>query len=524
MPFFDFHIHPALKSLFSGGSAQNGYTALSPWTSIDQSKIPFLLNWCSDFQYILATQGNLEQLADTGVNLICVALYMPEMDMLKASLIQDATKGSLKVYLDANRLTELINGNPFQILINQQWVTLTNATVFGIKGKSLKPLNDSKDFAPLDTNTIQAVFSVEGCHTLSSKLQTFDLTDILGNLDKLRAMAKVISLNLTHMEQSPICNHAFGMQFLSDDGFKPTGFGISEAGVQIIQHCYQNHIMIDLKHMSLGARQQLYLLRQNAAYVPIAQPLICTHAGFTGISWADIHKYVFQERPFSKGYTVLWQGKPVGYGNEPRPSFNASSINLYDEDILEILRSGGMIGLSMDQRILGFQEYENEVNGRDDYPMETEYISNQERSVFYGNGASVVLGEAFENDGVLGWEEIEQAGVVGQDLSYYHLHHVMNHVLHLITIAGRNGYDITLALTQICIGSDFDGLIDPISTCLTTPNLPGLKQAFTDNFITYANLAKVVLPQGFTINQFADNLFFENGKNFVLKRLDVLNG
>jgi microsomal dipeptidase-like Zn-dependent dipeptidase len=517
MPFFDFHIHPALKSLFSGGTAQNGYTALSPWTSIDQSKIPFLLKWCTDFQYILATQGNLEQLVDTGVNLICLALYMPEQAMLQASLIQDATKGPLKVYLEANRINELLSGNPFQILMNEQWVTLTNASVFGITNKGLKPLNDPKDYNVNDTNTIQAVFSVEGCHTLSSKLLTFDVNDILGNLDQLSTKAKVISLNLTHMQQSPICNHAFGMQFLGDDSFKPTGYGIGASGLQVIQHCYQNRIMIDLKHMSLGARQELYALRQSAEYTPIVQPLICTHAGFTGISWKDINKYVFQDRPFSKGYSMLWQGKPVGHGSAPRPSFNASSINLYDEDIIAVLQSGGMIGLSMDQRILGFQEYEEETNGRDPFPLETEYISNQERGVFYGDG-QVELGAAFENEGVLGWGEIAQAGIVGQDLSFYHLKHVFNHVVHLLHVASAANYDISLALTQICIGSDFDGLIDPISPCMTTPQLPDFKASFIKYFPTFAAQANIGLPQGLSINQFADNLFFNNGKNFTFQR------
>lgn len=36
-------------------------------------------------------------------------------------------------------------------------------------------------------------------------------------------------------------------------------------------------------------------------------------------------------------------------------SFNPWSINLMDEDIIEILKSGGILGVSLDVRILGFQ-------------------------------------------------------------------------------------------------------------------------------------------------------------------------
>jgi hypothetical protein len=40
----------------------------------------------------------------------------------------------------------------------------------------------------------------------------------------------------------------------------------------------------------------------------------------------------------------------------------------------------------------------------------------------------------------------------------------------------------------------------------------------------HANRHEVSLPAGFDINKFADQLFFENGKNFVLNRLKILYG
>ncbi|MEO8960561.1 MAG: hypothetical protein ABI325_01685 [Ginsengibacter sp.] len=144
-----------------------------------------------------------------------------------------------------------------------------------------------------------------------------------------------MSVNLTHMEQSPLCNQAFGMQFLSNEGFRPTRFKISGDGIRVIKHCYENKIMIDIKHLSLGSRQHLYELRNSVVFAGIKQPIVCIHAGFTGISLKEIPDYAFAIRKFpKKGYTVLWQGKPVKYGDSPRPCFNALSINLYDEDII----------------------------------------------------------------------------------------------------------------------------------------------------------------------------------------------
>ena len=299
MPFFDFHIHPVLKCLFSSDDAAHGYTQLSPWVPLDTSKIPFLMGWCSDFREILQSQGNLAQLVNSDCNLIVVALYMPEFDILDAKLIKDTTKGPLQVYLQAPRLNDLKTSNPFQILLQQNLFTLTNPAAFGVTDRNVKLLRSRGDYQAADNKTIHAVCSVEGCHTLSSKLRVYDADEIVANLDTLGKTVRVLSLNLTHMEQSTICNHSYGMQFLFNEEFRPQHNGITADGIKVLTHCYQNNILVDIKHMSLGARQQLYQLRNSPAFQQIKQPVICTHAGFTGISWGEIPDYIFMQRQFT---------------------------------------------------------------------------------------------------------------------------------------------------------------------------------------------------------------------------------
>ena len=524
MPFFDFHLHPTLKSLFSDNNVATGDKKLSPWVPLDKSKIPFLLKCCTDFPYILESQGNLSQLAASDCNLICVALYIPEKDMLTDKLIQDSSNGPLGGYLQKSKINSIINGNPYQILRTDDWNTLTNATQFGITNKKVKPLKTRNDFNENDSSTIHAVFSVEGCHTLSSQLQNFDVNAIIANLDDLRSKVSLMSINITHMEQSPLCNQAFGMQFLSNDGFKPTGYKISDDGIKVLKHCYENKILIDLKHLSLGSRQHLYELRSTPEFAVINQPIVCTHAGFTGISIKEIPDYIFSLRKFNAGYTVLWQGKPVKYGDSPRPCFNASSINLYNEDILEILRSGGMIGFSLDKRILGYQEFEQETNGRDDFPLEAEYISNKEETIFLGTG-HVEISKAFADgdDKVMQWDEIEDGGVVDPAVSDYHLKHFMAHVVHVIVVARAGNYDVSAALNQLCIGSDYDGLINPVWMCETANSLEYFKSKFEERFVDFVNDSNVALPNGFDMMAFSKKLFFENGRDFILNRLDVIN-
>lgn len=519
--FFDFHVHPTLKCLFSDPPQK-----LSPWNKIDIRLIPNLLRWCTEFEYILQSQASLTQLENNECNLVCIALYAPERALIDNSLILGEADGSLKVYLNKEKIEDMIQGRrqPYDLVVLDDLNTIFNAQQFGITDKKVVPLWHPEDYDPSDSSVIYAVFNVEGCHSFSSALNKFDINEIIAHLDDLRTRVPLLSVIITHMEQSPLCNHAFGIQFLNAESFRPTGLGISADGAQIIRHCYEHHIMVDIKHMSLAARQQLYRLRQTDSFAPVNQPIACTHAGFTGISVKDIPDYILDYRQYkSKGYTLLFNGKPVRYGRS-RPAFNASSINLYDEDILEILRSGGMIGLSLDKRILGYTEPDQaQYAYQDQYPLDTEYVSAREQALFFSKEE---VGAAFLDGRCITREEVEKAGPVNPLLGDYHLEHFMAHILHLIWVAEANGYDTEKALTQICIGSDFDGIINPVWICDTVDELVYFRERFEQCFPDFANESSdlVRLPPGFDISRFAGQLFFENGKQFVMERLRALAG
>jgi microsomal dipeptidase-like Zn-dependent dipeptidase len=521
MPFFDFHIHPTLKSMFSEGPQK-----LSPWQKLDIRKIPNLLRWCSEFQYILQSQSNLAQLIYNECNMVCIALYAPERGMIDNELILGQADGSLGVYMNKARIKKMISSQlqPYRDVLADDLNTLTNEGLFGITDREIVFLDDPAKYDPASTNKLYVVFSVEGCHTFTSSLRKFDVNEILRNLDDLRSKVPLISINLTHIEQSKICNHAFGMLFINNDVFRPTGKLISAEGFQIVQHCYRNNILIDIKHMSLGARDQLYRVRQSADFANINQPVVCTHAGFTGISTSEIPDYILDYRQFQKGYVLLKNGKPAKYGRFMRPSFNASSINLYDEDIMAILNSGGIIGLSMDKRILGFQESKGNANADPNFPFEPEYISFLERDYFFTREE---VGHAFLEGKCIEWTEVENAGTVNPLAADYHLRHFMAHIIHLIVVAQRNQYDVNKALSQVCIGSDFDGIINPVWCCDTVDELTYFKEAFERQFPDFAsecaNENGVRLPAGFDIRRFSNQLFFENGKNFVLDRVAKIN-
>ncbi|MBL7740509.1 MAG: hypothetical protein JNK14_14925 [Chitinophagaceae bacterium] len=518
MPFFDFHIHPVLKSQFSEKTTTT--EKFSPWEKVRRQDIPFMIKWCTEFEYILESQANLSQLVVNDCNLICAVLYVAEPGMINNGLVKSAAKGKLSRYLQQPRIDAILNGNPYDLMMNDDLKTLTDAALFGVTDRQVKIITRRDQYDEADSKTIHVVFTLEGCHSLCSKLRNYKKETILQNLDDLRSRLPLISVNPTHMEQSTVCNHAFAMPYMSDEIFKPTGNRISNDGIDIIDHCYQNDILIDVKHMSLGARLYLYELRNFGRFGANVPPLVCTHAGFAGISTSEIPDYIGDyNRPSGKSYTRIQFGKPVKYGsNFARPSFNPSSINLYDEDITAILDSGGMIGLSLDKRILGYQSYEE--NSQYAYPIEEEYVSYKEESLFLPVEDGAEVGNAIADGLCMTWSEIKEGGVVNPNVSFQHLRHFMAHVLHVIVLSGNKA---SQSLKQLCIGSDFDGLINPIWCCETTDEVYHFKQDFEDHFEDFAEQSEVSLPAGFDVKVFSEDLFFRNGRDFVMARLDVLN-
>lgn len=510
MSFFDFHVHPTLKSLFGDDKSR-----LDPWKTLDVRLIPNMLRWCSEFKYILRSQANLRQLIYNECKLVCIALHAPERYTLDNSLILKNAEKKLSAYLSSTKIRDIISNaeTPYDLIISEDLPMLFDPARFGITDRKVIALTKASDYDETNEKSLYAVFSVEGCHTLSrSALPNITSAEVIQNLDDLKTKVKVVAVNLTHMQQSPLCNHAYGMQFLQHDSFKPTGRGLSAEGARVVKHCYANKIMIDIKHMSLVARKNLYDIRTNGGFGPVNQPIICTHAGFTGISWNKITDYIYSIRTFSnQNYIKVTFGKPFLDCSMPRPAFNTSSINLYDEDILQILNSGGIIGLSLDKRILGYADLDAEV---ETFTLEVEYISKSESKAFFEDIENV-----FKSNLCIENREVDQGGRVNPSAGEYHLKHFMAQIIHMIKVCKNNSYDVTRALKQICIGSDFDGMINPVWVCDTIDNLQYFRETFEERFIPFAKDCGIQLPAGLNIKAFSEDLFYKNGRDFVLGRM-----
>ncbi|MCY7352066.1 MAG: hypothetical protein LH606_15620, partial [Cytophagaceae bacterium] len=193
--------------------------------------------------------------------------------------------------------------------------------------------------------------------------------------ENLDLMSMVIT-HLSHIPEQLIATHAFGIKMLKDEAAYPIGDGITPAGKRLIDKAYtlqvdvgsaaapklQNApVLIDIKHMGLKSRLDFYDYRRAKGY---DLPIIASHMGVTGYSvdeWksalgeAKLIRLKASNTPVVSVETHRRTAGEWGVFNKTL-TYNPWTINLMDEDIEEVLNSDGLIGISLDVRILGWQD------------------------------------------------------------------------------------------------------------------------------------------------------------------------
>ncbi|MEO6219119.1 MAG: membrane dipeptidase [Ginsengibacter sp.] len=518
MPFFDFHCHPGLKPTFS-----DQQTAISPWLFIEArlaifKNIKISINPL--FNEVLNSQSCLEQLYDGDVKLFGIALHSPEANMAKGLLEKKLVNKGAIALMNRQRLELVKDGNHYFQFLNEDLARLSSSkSPSNLNGASLKIMNRASDYLESDPQTIYGFLIVEGLHCFFGDQSAIDMKAVFSsNFESFTDNNTVLAINICHIQQNPFCNHAYGIQFINSRLFFPTGKGITAWGREIITRMVEKNILVDIKHMSLLSRWELYsMLRDTNNSDKYIAPIICTHAGLTGLSINDRVKYLLRT-PEDVGvvYEVCYLKPKSPYIDGVY--FNCSSINLYNEEIEAILLSGGLIGLSFDQRILGFAD-ENVL--RDvTMPHDVEYISELEAEFFFGPNPAI-LQPFTDDDKIWSSDDFENLDPV-RNIQLHPLF-FLNQVIHILTIAKNNtSIDVHKSCKQICLGSDYDGLINAIDNCKQVNKLDTFKQLCLGKLpglIQKAGLNN----EGINIPELVENIFYKNGRDFVLNRLIEIN-
>jgi microsomal dipeptidase-like Zn-dependent dipeptidase len=426
--------------------------------------------------------SDIDQLIEGRVGLISSSLYAIERGFTQLHIVRFFL--FFMTMIDGKRLQKIRKGKMgyFEQIIRN--ITYIKKALQINPKVQFRLLTQKTDW--VEDHKVNVVLSIEGAHGLisgvSNKIK--DIDKIWKNLDffKNDHTVRIFYLTLVHIQQSPFANHALGIpqKALRHKDFMPKGFGITAWGFELIQKCYAPEkgrpIYIDIKHMSLVARQQFYTWKKQ--HFP-ALPIIASHMGLTGESYKKISLLSMDYG--NNVVDVLYQPKISELGIP----FNSWTINLYDEEIIEIMQSGGLIGLSFDLGILGAAKQKNErlTKAEYEYLLAQEMISTSTR-------------------------ETQKGKKVKADIDYF-----VNNLVHIFKVA--NEANIPNPENHICIGSDFDGMILPIKECSKAQNFQSFEATLTKKLLHFQE--KGFLSQTVIVESLLEKLMFSNFKEFVLK-------
>jgi microsomal dipeptidase-like Zn-dependent dipeptidase len=520
MKFFDLHFHPALKTLF-----QDQDDPYSPWDVLSPKDA--LLGNC------LESQSSLSQIsAGDRINLLCVTWHPPEMGMVDQFLLRAAAVFYKE--LDLARLKRIASGEDDYNETMMDERRNLNMPSNGPFTKPLKIMSSWSDYNRDDLNTLYILFNLEGGHIFYRQDNSSDnLTEsyLADRLDMLRRDKVVLYLTPTHLTNNVFICHAYGNKILSEEFFIPRGYGISKLGYDLIKIAYERNILIDVKHMSVLARKQFYELHQSS-YPD--KPIIASHVGLTGLSWNKLSENLVRSVTTGDGFVKVYQEKPKGLVNGTH--YNPNSINMYTEDLVYILKTKGLIGLSFDNRILGAKTGDKEMEflSYSEYAElskgfnKSKVIKLQDRKYVKNNSGTIwdtedVLEQEDEFRALFGDKEgheyitKEKLAIDSKTLTpENHARHFVNHILTIVSVARQSNLAID-PWKHICMGSDFDGMISAMHCCMNASETEKLKTYLLRLLPIEANRIGITLPR--PVDKIVEDLFFNNAYDFLNKHL-----
>jgi microsomal dipeptidase-like Zn-dependent dipeptidase len=518
MAYFDLHAHPVLKAHLSGTQTANR----RPVWSSDQDDIPVASPLVLFMRSILRHQANLYQLEAGEVKLSVSVHHSPEIGMVESKLFQTVAD-QIPSFVSPALLREVQQvGEPgkrtyFDHLRDS--LALLPDDLTGPQGQRVNVLRSLAEYDPEALNFIRAI---EGAHCLYSDPTGKSAAD---NLQKLLDEGhRFLYLTLAHLTDNQICTHAFGMRMKvgpvtvsRNEIFFPNGVGLRETGKNLIRVALKAGVLIDVKHLSRASRMQYYELRK--AEFPGA-PILCSHGAAAGCSRdkPPIRKTVAHR---TRKDLVVVHYKQGGF-LKPRitpQDFNCWSINLYDEDIREIVASGGMIGISLDKRILGVNKTAKEIFSREEYDLievRLEVVPAQQEPA--------ADADVEDEDDLLAADELADMAEARQSLTdneagistleftqRRHLTFLAHQILYMVSIGGKGTWNC------LCIGSDFDGLIVPVKCARSVLDFDDIEDALVKRLVGLAD-NNPHIDYGLTPNNVRERvrgLLWRNGWQFL---------
>lgn len=481
--FSDIHCHSTLRP-FAIYSVHKNNPEASVWFNDqprkNQRKVVFFPEY---------TQSDFITLNASGTKLIFLTLYPFEQGWFKAkNPLNDGLVTDLFVKLLTRLPVKFINKvqsdgyNYFHELINEyEFITkVCNKQHGEYSFEIIKNSNHLKNIK----KPLKVIITIEGAHSLISGnakeiSNGVNIDNVLENIDMVKSWThRPFFISFCHHFYNGFAGHARSIysnhimsrkliNMLSQEENMNTG--INSNGWKIIKRLLsldeeslnKPRILIDTKHMSITARQEyLAFIEDYNKNLPESKkiPVIASHIGYSG--WPSLNDALIETDNDDKYDKSLSE-------------FNVCSLNVTDDEIRAINRSGGLIGLNLDQRILSGQKI------IDNKPT----LHNLEKvRKYWGN-------QLFRN--------------------------ITGIVKAVIDFDGSTISDKKSIWNRIALGTDFDGMIQPVEAFITAIDFSALKKQLIDEFIYWPEFNRYNM--GYSPIQLIDNILYKNAYKFALK-------
>lgn len=415
LPIADWHVHPNLKTY--GHSFDR---SLSDKSSLWKHDSPGFLNKLLNRVFGLTRfyQATYASLHSGGVKIAFVSLYPFEKGFFENGMLNGpltAFFANMVTGIGFRRVRHLQKQLNYFNELEGEMRFLLNAEKSYPRGSEILSWEISDSWKAVSQeltkeNSLIIIPTIEGSHVFNSGLGAFGKEtsekQVLRNIDRLKNWRhSPFFITFAHNFSNDFCGHAPSLEKLGPlVNQKPQmGGGFTELGWTVIKSLLDDRngrpILVDLKHMSLQSRKEIYAWNGNR--VKGKSPLIVSHGAVTGCSWEE-------------------------KGRFHHPLFCEAEINFYDEDILEIMSSGGFFALQLDANRLG--------------------NSRAIRKPVFGDKK-----QGFESSCRLIWAHLR-------------------HIGELLDSRGLPAWD------QVGLGSDFDGTINPLEGIWTAEDFPAMAE------------------------------------------------
>lgn len=340
-------------------------------------------------------------------------------------------------------------------------------------------------------------------------------------LDFKKKCPSLLYVTFAHHFYNSFCGHTSSLPAIAfNQGKKYYNEGINANGWRMIQALLDRQsdagsdlprILIDTKHMSFQSRVEYHDYVQTKRAAGDKIPIIQTHTGVSGRnSIRDLKLLIEKQEILRVQYAEtnnlsidntesknFWK-EPIYFENVSKQSgqFVNSALNLFDDEIVEIIDSDGLIGIMLDEKRIMGKEFPSfvshsqytlintngshasfRVNDRASYKKAKRKLGRLLFDQKYGFSGRGTSGDPDITTTINHERQRIQANIdsIRNALSPILCGVFLNQIFYIVNVyhssplnSSKNPWD------HVCIGTDFDGVINPLDAYPTG--------AFMENF------------------------------------------